>query len=69
MFTPKRGAAAADEILKSKERYAYREDDGQMTTAERTQSLSLDSKIAKSITETKPKNREGNHNENDQFFH
>ena len=40
MFTSKRGTAAADEILKGEESSAYRENDRQMTSAERTQAVS-----------------------------
>jgi hypothetical protein len=65
VFTSKRCAAAADEVLKSKESSANRENDKQMISAQRTQALSLNPEIAKSITETESKNREGNNNENE----
>jgi len=68
VFTSKRGAPAADEVLKSKESSAHREDNEQMTSAERTQALSLKPEVAKSITETESKNQKGNRNENEQLF-
>jgi hypothetical protein len=66
--TPKRSAAAADEILKSKESCAHRENDEQMASAQRTQALSLNPEIAKPTTETKSKNRKRDNNENKQLF-
>jgi hypothetical protein len=68
VFTPKRGAAAADEILKSKESSAHRKNDRQMTSAERTQAQSLNSEVAKSITEAESKDRKRNCNEDEQLL-
>jgi hypothetical protein len=68
VFTSKRGTAAADEILKGEESSAYRENDRQMTSAERTQAVSLNPEIPKSITKAKSKNRKRDSNENEQLF-
>ena len=68
MFAPKRSAAATDKILESQKGSAHHKDDRQMTAAERTQTLALDSEIANAITETESKDRERNSNENEELF-
>jgi hypothetical protein len=68
VFTPKRSAAAADEILKSKESSAHNEDNQQMTSAQRAQAFALNPKITNSLTEAESKDRKRNNNENYQLF-
>ena len=44
---PKRSAAAADKILKSKKSSAHNKNNRQMTSAQRAQTFALNSEIAK----------------------
>jgi hypothetical protein len=68
MSVSKRRAAAAEKILESKESSAHTEHNGQMTTAERAQTLALNSEITNSVTEAESKNRERNGNENEKLL-
>jgi hypothetical protein len=68
VFAPKRAAAAADEILKSQEHSAYRKNDGEMTAAECTQTLALNSEVAGAITKSDPKNGKRNGNKNEHLL-
>jgi topoisomerase IA-like protein len=68
VFAPKRSAAPADKILESEESSAHNKNHQQMTTAERTQTFSLDSEISNAITKSQSKDRERNKNENEELF-
>src|SRR6516162_7587813 len=65
---PKRGAAAADEILKSQQHSAYGKNDGQMTPAECTQAFSLNPEVAGATTKSEPKNGKRNGNKNEDLL-
>ena len=68
MFTPKRSAAAADEILEGQKGSAHHKNDQQMTPAECTQTFPLNPEIANAIAETESKNRKRNSNENEELL-
>ena len=65
---PKRSATAAEKVLESKKSSAHNKHNRQMTTAERTQTLALNSEITNSITETESKDRERNGNEHEKLL-